>query len=40
MGNYVKLVRYMSQSPWIIDGKRPFGTSIQEEIANEVVDAF
>ncbi|EAR99612.2 tRNA pseudouridine synthase Pus10, putative (macronuclear) [Tetrahymena thermophila SB210] len=40
MGNYCKYSRYMSQTPWFIDGVKLYDTSIQEEIANDILPNF
>jgi len=37
MGNYLKFSRLLSQSPWEVDGKKLYETSIQEEIAKIVM---
>jgi len=40
MGNYLKFSRSLSQSPWEVDGKKLYETSIQEEIAKVVMPYF
>jgi len=40
MGNYCKYSRYMSQTPWYIDGVKLYDTSIQEEIAEDLIPNF
>jgi tRNA pseudouridine synthase 10 len=39
-GNYVKLQRGLTQSPWFVDGKRRGSSSTQEMVCNHVVSAF
>ncbi|OON19337.1 TIGR01213 family protein [Opisthorchis viverrini] len=39
-GRYVKLDRYLSQTPWIIDTKRKLSSSVEELIADTVREQF
>lgn len=32
-GNYIKLARYVSQTPWIIDGVNIYGDSIEDLVS-------
>ncbi|EPY32925.1 tRNA pseudouridine synthase 10 [Angomonas deanei] len=40
IGNYCKLMRYLSQSPWFSDGERIGTYSLQEVIANPILPFF
>jgi len=39
-GNYLKYCRGLSQTPWEIEGKRLYETSLQEELAKELIPVF
>jgi tRNA pseudouridine synthase 10 len=39
-GNYLKYSRTLSQTPWTVDGQKLYATSLQDEIAKELVHLF
>lgn len=39
-GNYIKLARFISQTPWIIDGHKIYETSIQDLVSEQAVKSF
>jgi tRNA pseudouridine synthase 10 len=39
-GRYIKYSRYLSQTPWVVDGKKLTEGSLQEEIEDRIFSLF
>jgi tRNA pseudouridine synthase 10 len=40
IGRYIKYSRHLPQTPWVLNGEAPFGTSIQEEVQRHILGRF